>query len=399
MSAAISRSVQPARSVLITDGEQRAALAIVRSLGAAGYRCIVCASASRNISGSSRYAAAQIMVADCVNSAASFAADVQRIVRDERIDLIIPVSEAAVLALLPVRDSIDAVIPFPPLPVFEAICDKSRVLAQAAVAGIKVPEQRELASVNDAADPGIPLPAVLKPARSVFTDEHGVRGKVTVRWARTQEEVREGLEAYPAGAFLVLAQRAVEGPGVGIFVLLHKGRLLARFAHRRVREKPPSGGVSVLRQSEPMDARLLERSLDLLRSFDWDGVAMIEYKLDERTGDAYLMEINGRFWGSLQLAIDAGVDFPVLLAAASFDEPMTPVESYRFVRSRWFWGDVDHLIARWREPGSTWRLRAGSAVRWLRGFGPAYSSEIFRWSDPLPFARETLEWFRSLHRR
>ena len=43
---------------------------------------------------------------------------------------------------------------------------------------------------------------------------------------------------------------------------------------------------------------------------------MMEYKQDRRTGTPLLMEVNGRFWGSLQLAIDAGVDFPYLCAAS-----------------------------------------------------------------------------------
>ena len=69
------------------------------------------------------------------------------------------------------------------------------------------------------------------------------------------------------------------------------------------------------RESIALDPELLARSRALLDRFEWNGVAMIEYKIDEATGTPYLMEINGRFWGSLQLAVDAGVDFPALLAA------------------------------------------------------------------------------------
>ena len=68
--------------------------------------------------------------------------------------------------------------------------------------------------------------------------------------------------------------------------------------------------MSVYRESVAADPDLVRRSRALLDAFGWCGVAMVEYKLDERTGTPYLMEVNGRFWGSLQLAIDAGVDFP-----------------------------------------------------------------------------------------
>src|SRR5678815_1154177 len=101
-----------------------------------------------------------------------------------------------------------------------------------------------------------------------------------------------------------------------------------RFAHRRIREKPPSGGVSVLSESVAADPETVRKSLALLSALDWNGTAMVEYKQDRVTGQRYLMEINGRFWGSLQLAIDAGVDFPALLVAAALGEHPAPVTQY-----------------------------------------------------------------------
>src|SRR6185312_15979930 len=104
----------------------------------------------------------------------------------------------------------------------------------------------------------------------------------------------------------------------------------------------PSGGVSVYRESIVADPELVRRSRALLDRFGWCGVAMIEYKVDARTGTPYLMEINARFWGSLQLAIDAGVDFPNLLLSVALDGARPAMPTYRAgVRSRWWWGDVD----------------------------------------------------------
>lgn len=154
----------------------------------------------------------------------------------------------------------------------------------------------------------------------------------------------------------------------------------------------------MLRQSEPMHERILDQSVALLSHFGWDGVAMVEYKLDP-DGEPVLMEINGRFWGSLQLAIDAGVDFPRLLASAALEDPLPPVDSYRFVRSRWFWGDTDHLIAVWRDRRAPWRDRVRALAGWIRAFGPGYRSEVFRWTDPAPFFRETGQWLAHATRR
>ena len=110
-----------------------------------------------------------------------------------------------------------------------------------------------------------------------------------------------------------MIQEKIIGPGTGLFTLYDKNRHLALFSHKRIREKPPSGGVSVVSESVPLDNEMVDAADKLLSAVGWTGVAMVEFKRDVRDGKAKLMEINGRFWGTLQLAVASGVDFPVLL--------------------------------------------------------------------------------------
>lgn len=386
------------QTVLITDGDERAALAIVRSLGAAGYRCIVGSASGWSIAGGSRYAFEEIELPSASSHPDGFAAAVAEIVAEMRIDVVLPVTEASILAILPGREQIPALLPYPDIEVFRAICDKEKVLSAAAELGIRVPEQRTLTSRTDTARFEIPFPVVLKPTRSVYTAADGSRGKVGVRWGHDAESLDAELSAFPSEAFPILLQEVIAGPGIGIFVLVSDGSVRASFAHRRIREKPPSGGVSVVRQSEPMDDRLLSCSVGLLDRFGWNGVAMVEYKIDARTGEAALMEINGRFWGSLQLAIDAGIDFPKLLLDATLS-PSSAVPAYGFARSRWTWGDTDHLLARWKDSRSGLLERLAATAAWLRAFGPGYQDEMWRWTDPRPAIRETVTWFNSLRRK
>ncbi len=388
-------------NVLVTDGEQRAALAVVRSLGAAGHRVYVCGARARSLAAASRYCTASAALPDALTDPAAFLDGLADHARRWSIDVLIPIAEPALLAILPARDRFPGVrIPFAPADRFVRICDKAAVFEAAAAEGIRVPAQVVLSGPEDAAlrSGELRFPLVLKPARSVAGDG-AERVKTSVLHVDSPAALAGALAKLPRAAYPILAQERVVGPGTGIFVLMKDGELRAAFAHRRLREKPPSGGVSVYRESVPLDRDLLDRSLALLRRFAWEGVAMVEYKVSAATGIPYIMEINGRFWGSLQLAIDAGVDFPRLLLD---DDPAAePVTEYRLgVRSRWEWGEVDHLLARFRRTPEELALPAGApgraraALDFLAAIRPASRSEIFRPSDPRPFLRESVDWLR-----
>ncbi|HXC24645.1 MAG TPA: ATP-grasp domain-containing protein [Gemmatimonadaceae bacterium] len=403
------------RTVLVTDGEQRAALAMVRSLGRAGHTVYVCSSSGQSLAGASRFVTREYRVSDPLHASEQFARDVRECIQSSHADTLIPISEASVLALLPVRETFDGVlIPFPDLDRFRQISDKAAVLAAAQQCGIAVPAQQRVDSPDEGARldlEALTYPIVVKPARSV-AGEAMARRKFSVVHAADSAELRRVLEECDPRAYPLLLQQRVIGPGVGIFLLLwgdtslqrqgneYKNDLVAAFSHRRLREKPPSGGVSVYRESIPLDPTLANRSRALLDAFGWTGVAMIEYKVDARTNVPYLMEINGRFWGSLQLAIDAGVDFPDLLIRAALGEHPTPVTTYRTdVRSRWWWGDVDHIVTRLRHSDRALALPPGSPSRWraIRDFwarDPRDHNEIAQPDDRAPFFRETRQWFR-----
>ena len=394
------------RTVIVTDAEQRAALAVVRSLGT-DYRCIVTSSSRSSLAGVSRFCARNVTVPDALERPTEFASTIVALANEEQAVLVLPISEAAMLAILPLRDHLSpAVVPFPDLTTFRALSDKQRLLREAERIGIAVPRQDV---VTDAAAlarldlDALPYPLVLKPSRSVGEDQ-GRRTKFTVSYAMNADDLRRRVSQLPPAAFPLLLQQRIVGAGVGVFLLLWNGEQYAQFAHRRLCEKPPSGGVSVYRESIAIDAALIERSRALLDRFNWSGVAMVEYKRDSSTGIDYLMEVNGRFWGSLQLAIDAGVDFPKLLASCSLGEPVTPRSSYRVgVRSRWWWGQVDHLLGRVRrrKPKLAFPPETSSATQVFGDllFGPfrrADYEEILWWDDPRPFLNETLRWMSAL---
>lgn len=386
-------------TVLVTDGDERSALAVVRSLGRVGYRVVVAARTTRSLAGSSRFAAVRAAVPDPLEEPAPFADAIVALARAEGASRILPIGEAALLSLLERRDDFPAgAIPWPSLATVRAICDKAQVLDAAVPCGIRVPAQRILHDAQGDTS-GLRFPVVVKPSRSV-AGEAGGRAKLRVAHAASAAQLQSVLESLPSIAFPVLVQERIVGPGIGVFLLIWDGVVRAVFSHRRIREKPPAGGVSVYRESIAADPALVEKSVALLERFGWQGVAMVEYKVDAATGTPVLMEVNGRFWGSLQLAIDAGVDFPLLLLqCAEGRPPLSPPAWRDDVRLRWWWGEVDHLIARLRHSAAALGLPPGSPGR-LEAIGdflrrdPRDRDEVNRPDDPMPARRERASWWR-----
>lgn len=386
--------------MLVTDGEQRAGLAVVRSLGRAGYAPVVVSREPRSLAGASRYAAAAVQVPDPLKRSGEFLEAVARIVQRFDAKVVVPVTEPSSFALLDASNELHgAIVAGPTLSSFRAISDKEGMLAVARDVGLATPAQIRLERADDLR--GAPIddlrfPVVLKPTRSVRSG-----ALHSVSYAANADALRSRVASLPDTAFPLLVQQRIVGPGTGVFLLRWNGRVLASFAHRRLRETPPSGGASVYSESVAADPDLVAGATRLLERFDWRGVAMLELKRDLATGTAYVMEVNGRLWGSLQLAIDAGVDFPKLLVDAALGRAALAMPDYRAgVRLRWWWGDVNHLLARLRHSGDRLSLppnapsRARLVLDFLR-WRSANRSETFRADDPRPFLVDTLEWLKA----
>jgi len=390
--------------VVVTDAEQRAALAVVRSLGRAGHTVHVTSQAARALAGESRFAASTTMVPDPMRDPVACAAAHARLAARLGAQVLIPVGEASALALLE-HPPADVRIPMTDLATFRLMCDKAAVLDAAQRVGLRVPSQYIIESKSTFTQESaarevarVPMPAVIKPSRSV-AGPGGAQIKLPVRYVSDIGDVRRVVEDTPESAFPLLLQERAKGSGLGVFHLLWEGQEVATFAHRRLREKPPSGGVSTYRESIELPPELHQRSRELLAALGMThGVAMVEFKAE--AGEVpVLMEINARFWGSLQLAIDAGVDFPSLLTQLALGDTPAPVTTWTpGVRSRWFWGDIDHLIARVRRRVDA-RGNETTRVLWpavrdvLLAPNQRREEEIFRTNDPRPFLLETRNWF------
>ena len=386
-------------TVLVLDAEQRSALAATRSLGQAGARVHVASCKADSLAGASRWATAGLHTPDPAVDVAAYVQCIHDHAATENVDFILPMTDASTMALLAAKDWPQGCqLLCPPPAAYEQVTDKARLLQLAAQLGVPAPRPvmaTDVHGISAAADQ-LGYPLILKPARSRYSHA-GHIASTGVRVVQDQNQLQAllpQLDWLPHMPCLV--QEFIAGHGAGVFALYGRSGPLAWFAHRRLREKPPAGGVSVLSESANVDPLLQHYAQLLLDAAQWRGPAMVEYRIST-DGKPYLMEINGRYWGSLQLAVDAGVDFPSLWLREGQGEAALPLPAVKAgTRLRWLLGDVDNLIIQWRSSAGVARKLSAFAAFLLTFIDSRSRQEIFRWSDRRPAWLELRAWLASL---
>jgi predicted ATP-grasp superfamily ATP-dependent carboligase len=386
--------------VLVTDARRGSALAFIRSLGRRGDHVVAADATTPSAGLRSRFAAGRVRYpAPSLDPVATGDALV-RAAHDHRIELIVPITDEVILAL---RDRLGELpsgcqVAVPDSAAARVVNDKRATMDLAASLGIPVPESVPGGSpdATRAAADRLGYPVVIKPLTSrIRSDRGGVR-QYEVSYALDPA----GLERSLAGLddVGVLVQRYWPGEGQGVELLLDHGRPVAAFQHRRLREVPVSGGASSLRESMPLDPTLFEHAARLLGGLAFHGLAMVEFRVGP-DGPA-LMEINGRVWGSIPLAVAAGMDFPVRLVdlytqdgAIDRHAPRAVATDYTTgVRARnleldlvWI-GSVLRGSRRSSIVPSPPRRAALGAIADL--VDPRIRDDILTWRDPAPGAAE-----------
>jgi predicted ATP-grasp superfamily ATP-dependent carboligase len=402
-----SANTKSAPRILVLDANQRSALAVTRSLGAihcpARVTVLTADTTPAALAGCSRFSSGYLQYPSPATQPQAFLRWLSTTVEQQAIDWVFPTTEiSSQLILLEPQALQRARLPFAELGQVMALADKWELVQTAARAGVQHPRSAHYADAAALlADPAnIPTiyPAVLKPCQS--------RRWLGDRWldtavhiAHSEAELRRLLQEksyFQSHPFML--QEFIPGHGAGLFALYDRGRPVTFFAHRRLREKPPRGGVSVLSASAPLDPQLHAAAVKLLDAVQWHGVAMIEFRVTA-AGEPYLMEVNTRFWGSLQLAIDAGVDFPALLLHVCNGVEPPPLPPYRIgQRLRWLLGDVDSLYLALRDRSFSGGEKLRRLLEFLTPHPLRTRHEVNRWSDPGPAWYELKDYLRALRR-
>lgn len=380
--------------VLVTDAGRGSAVACIRSLGRRGWRITAADRDPSSAGFRSRYVARRLTHPDPLANADEFVASILRVTRETAVDLVIPVTDESGLPLAAARDAFDGICRLAiPEPGAMAIThDKAATVALAERLGVPVPPTRLVTDPGEgrsaARDLGYPI--VIKPGVSRRVRSDGTIERLAVAYAADAAELERSLARMDPGS-PVLLQRWLAGRGLGVEVLAEGGRILAAFQHRRLREVPVTGGASALRESVPLDDDLFAHTVRLIDDLRWTGLAMVEFRRAP-DGSVSLMEINGRIWGSLPLAVRSGMDFPgrwadLLLARAP--AAALPATTYRHgVRARNLRLELAWIRAvltgRHRHAALPWPPRRAAIGAMASLFDPRIGDDLFSLGDPGP---------------
>jgi len=332
--------------VLILDGMWNKSLAAVRSLGKRGL--YVAAGERTRLATAlfSRYCKKRVIYPSPVEQKQEFLHYLEDELAQGDYDVTLPM-EFSTQIILTDRENKQKLERYTRIPFADAglamnVNDKAFIMQHALGKGFHIPKTYFLNREDQIAEvaKNVEYPIVIKPRVS-----SGSRGIV---YAKSREELissyKQVHRRYP---FPFVQEYIPDGEGTyGVGLLLNfNSEIRASFVYKRLRCYPVSGGPSTLRESvKREDIQGIAESL--LQSLKWTGIAHVEFKIDPRDNLPKLLEVNPRFWGSLQLAIEAGVDFPYLLYRMAMDRDVEPVKDYKSgVRCRWLIpGDILHFI-------------------------------------------------------
>jgi hypothetical protein len=388
--------------VLVTEAQALGSIGVIRALGRAGYPVHACSQQPDALGLYSGFAHSRVVCPSYRDL--SFLDWLRGYIQDHQIRAIIP-SENLLLAI---RTSFTEFSPLLPYCSSESLVYAAMSKADQITACVKSPLTKAAANhlppflllqePYGALRPGaledLGLPLYIKVDGCYSRKGEGS----TVYPASSVSQARDLLASLSADYAKILIEGHVAGRGAGVFFLRWGDQLLAEFMHLRVHEVPHTGGVSSYRKSWWHQA-MRDDALTKLKAMDWQGVAMMEYRWDPATDQFYFLEMNGRFWGSLHLALFAGVDFPTLLLDAFHGHLPSPVTGpSKETRSRYtFPRDLMYVWSTWKDRKLGWPAKLNSAFEFfLLGLNPAVHSDLWFPGDRTLYWRQLGRFLKEL---
>jgi predicted ATP-grasp superfamily ATP-dependent carboligase len=381
--------------VLVSDiSGSRGALLILRSLGRRNISTILMAQNFLVPARFSRWYSESVCCHYSFDNVDCFMRTLLGIARTGRYLTFFPLTDSSLLSVSTHREQLTPFLRLV-LPSHESILkviDKGETLKLAKDMGIPIPKTLCPRNINEAIDASVitGYPAVIKPRTSFVVAQSGEIKYSRPFYVNSSSELISTYAKVETDFPAPMIQEYVPGHNISIALLFDRGEPKAACAIKVTRTLPVTGGNSVLRESVAADPTLLRCASDLLKKLNWHGIAEVEFRIDSRDSTAKLMEINGRFWGSMNVAIESGLDFPYLMYLLAKGEQVRPTFKYRLgVKFRWLNADSENL--RFTLKGEPKLIYIGppnklnAILRFLQFFERDLHYDGFTLSDPLPF--------------
>ena len=337
--------------ILIVDASHKQSARSARNLGQTGVRVALGASVDECTTPDplpafrSKYCARSVMLPSYSSEPTAYVDAIIGFVRQHHVTVVLPTGDASIAALAPRREELaelGCTLAVAPDAVLEIATDKTRTLEVADKLGIAYPRSIQIDSPDDlpAAAAEFGFPFVLKPTIS-WNGKSGCR--VVPVEVIDSTEALDATMAFQAAGADVIAQEFAPGRREGVSLFLVDGEVLAYCGHVAHRTSPLMGGVSVLRESIAVPEEVLDASMRLAKTIGLEGPCEVEFRRNA-DGKPLLMEINPRLAGTLENAVQSGVDFPLMVWQWASGQPVSRVDGYRTgVRTRWLHGDLRWL--------------------------------------------------------
>jgi predicted ATP-grasp superfamily ATP-dependent carboligase len=297
--------------VLMSAEEITGGLAAVRALRVAGYEPWVALTRPRPLMTASRAPAGIVPAPDPALEVDGFARALAAAAHELRVVAVLPGSEEALLALAGRTHLFPAgvAVGIPEPEVVERALDKAVVADLATASGLETPPTTTLRAAelrSRAAE--LAYPVVLKPDRTKVHTEGGSLQRVATRRVESAQQLEDVVASARVDRWLV--QAFLDGALAAVCGVVWDGRIVCASHQRADRIWPPRCGISAHAVTVARDEEL-ERALErLLARIGWNGIFQAQFL---RLGDrALFIDLNPRIYGSLALAVAAGLNLPAV---------------------------------------------------------------------------------------
>jgi len=365
------------RRALILENGLGCVLPAARSLSRAGWTVGVGAPFENPRERGSRAIDHRHLVPRPEASIDGFLAAIEQATEEVGYDIVFPADDASVLALSASRERLRPIVPYPAHDVVLGGIDKLELTRAAQDQGIAVPHT-EMATAS--AIEACALPVIVKPRLQWTPGAVAQTGELFIERAEVRDAVRRRVRDIEGAGGSAVLQAPMNGRQIAVSaVVARDGRMVAAAQQTTLRYSLVQTSTRAV--TLEADEALLEQITGMLGRIGWWGLANLQFLEPEGGGAPHLIDLNGRYYGSLALAIAAGADLPAIWAACAIgDPPVHRVTARAGVRFHALESDL--VRARQERVGGLVRDVARTV-----SFAPGAAHTLWSIRDPVPAVR------------